>query len=55
VNLPVAMVVGVAGAASAAAGVAVATRLDEDVSVALLAALLFVTALRLLWQEYRPR
>ena len=53
VDLRVAVLVGLAGAASAAAGVAVATRLDEDVSVALLAALLIVTALRLLWQEYR--
>lgn len=51
VDLRVAVVVGACGAASAYAGVAVATRLDERLSVALLAGLLLLTAARLAWQD----
>lgn len=51
VDLRAAVVVGLAGALSATAGVAVATRLAPRVSVALLALLLLATAGRLLWQD----
>jgi len=51
VDLRTALLVGLAGTVSAAAGVAVATRLDPRVSITLLALLLLATAARLYQQD----
>lgn len=51
VDLRTAVLVGLAGAVSATGGVAVATRMDPRVSIALLALLLLVTAARLHQQD----
>lgn len=54
-DLGVALLLSLAGTLTALLGVRVATRLDPQVSTLLLAALLLVTALRLIWSEVADR
>ena len=54
-HLQAALVIGVAGIATAAIGGVIADKMSDDVSNVLFATLLTIVAIRLLWQLYRGR